>query len=98
MAANIAKLPGLLNEEVTQDRTMKRARGTRPKAGVRSERITLHLDHAQLSALDAWIAHQQASPSRTEAIRTPARACSCCRVFSVTQSNEGRAQSCTDGE
>jgi hypothetical protein len=23
MAANIAKLPGLLNEEVTQDRTMK---------------------------------------------------------------------------
>jgi hypothetical protein len=58
MAANIAKLPGLLDEEVTQDRTMKSARGTRPKAKVRSERITLHLDHAQLSALDAWIAHQ----------------------------------------
>lgn len=49
---------------------MKSVRGTRPKAKVRSERITLRLDHAQLSALDAWIAHQQPSLSRAEAIRT----------------------------
>jgi metal-responsive CopG/Arc/MetJ family transcriptional regulator len=49
---------------------MKSRRGVRPTAKVHSERIALRLDEAQLSALDAWIAHQQPSPSRAEAIRT----------------------------
>jgi hypothetical protein len=66
IAVNIAKLPELLRRSDAGSNEMKSARGNHPKAKVRG---TLRLDHAQLNALDAWIAHQQPSPSRTEAIR-----------------------------
>jgi len=49
--------------------TPKSRPGSRPKAKLRDERITLRLNPALLSALDAWVAHQQPPPSRPEAIR-----------------------------
>jgi len=47
--------------------TIKRGRG-RPATG-RGESINVRLQPDQLAALDAWIAHQPAPPSRPEAIR-----------------------------